>query len=407
MTNFIAVNNFQTTLAAAAGSSATTLSLSSAAGLPGSIPAGTVMPLTLNDAATRSIFEIVYVTAISGTSVTVERGQEGTAAQNWGIGDIAYSASTAAYEQALAYGNGQTYAADTGTANAYVVALQPAVTTRIIDVPIRVKIANTNTGASTLNYGAGNISITTRDGSALIGGEMQAGAIVEFIDDGTHCQMFATRGRLINVQIFTASGTYTPTPGMQTIIAYVQGGGAGGAGATQPSVGNVSLGSPGTAGAYGEGKFTIAQVGASQTVTVGAAGTGGSGAAGNNGGTSSLGTLLSCPGGIGGGMLNNQSAPTVNATGSATSAPSGANIVAERGSCSSPTIAMSTTAAVSGAGGRSAFGDGGNAVGVNAGGANAQNYGAGGGGVVINNGGGGSYKGGDGMSGILIIREYA
>lgn len=299
------------------------------------------------------------------------------------------------------------YAADTGAANAYVVTLAPPLTTHVVGMPIRVKIANINTGASTFNPGPGAVNITTRDGSALIGGELQAGALAEFVYDGTHYQLVATRGRLIGVQVFTASGTYTPTPGMQSIIARVQGGGGGGAGATQPTVGNVSLGGPGTPGTYGEGKFTAAQVGASQPVTIGTGGTGGAGAAGNNGGTSSLGTLISCPGGVGGGMLNNVAAPNAQGNGSESSAASGANIVAELGTAASLSVALSASGAYGGAGGRSAFGDGGRIASLNSAGVNADNYGAGGGGVAINNGGGGSYAGGNAKAGIIIIEEYA
>jgi len=53
------------------------------------------MPLTLNDAATGLVYEIVYVTAISGAALTVLRGQEGTTAQNWNAGDYAACMHTA------------------------------------------------------------------------------------------------------------------------------------------------------------------------------------------------------------------------------------------------------------------------------------------------------------------------
>jgi hypothetical protein len=37
------------------------------------------------------VHELVYVTGVSGATLTVERAQEGTSAQNWNIGDLAYS----------------------------------------------------------------------------------------------------------------------------------------------------------------------------------------------------------------------------------------------------------------------------------------------------------------------------
>jgi hypothetical protein len=95
MATFVFANNASTTLASAASSSATTLILASATNFPSSIPAGQVLAITLNNAATRQVFEICYATAISGTSVTVTRAQEGTSAQNWGIGDFAFCGVTA------------------------------------------------------------------------------------------------------------------------------------------------------------------------------------------------------------------------------------------------------------------------------------------------------------------------
>ena len=93
--SFTFANNINTTLAAAASSTATTLSLVTTAGIPTSIPSGTYFAMTLNDAATRSVFEVVYVTAVSGSNVTVVRGQENTAANSWLTGDYAYGAVTA------------------------------------------------------------------------------------------------------------------------------------------------------------------------------------------------------------------------------------------------------------------------------------------------------------------------
>jgi hypothetical protein len=95
MTIFTFANNVNTTLASAVSSSATSITLASTANLPASIPAGTVLVITLNDAATRQNFEIVYATARAGATLTVLRAQEGTAALSWLTGDFAYSPPTA------------------------------------------------------------------------------------------------------------------------------------------------------------------------------------------------------------------------------------------------------------------------------------------------------------------------
>lgn len=92
---YLFANNVSTTLSAAATSSQTTLTLSSVAGIPTSIPTGTYFALTLNDAATRLVFEVVYVTQPpSGSTVTVIRGQDGTSAVAWNVGDYCYGAVT-------------------------------------------------------------------------------------------------------------------------------------------------------------------------------------------------------------------------------------------------------------------------------------------------------------------------
>jgi len=105
MTTYVIANDFQTTLASALTSTATSATVSSTTNLP-TLAAGEIMPLILNDAATRSVYEICYVTAISGSTLTIERGQEGTSAVAWAIGDYAYCSTT-----------GRTIAVATGNPN--------------------------------------------------------------------------------------------------------------------------------------------------------------------------------------------------------------------------------------------------------------------------------------------------
>ena len=95
MPQFIFANFVQTTLSATASTTDTSLSITSAAYLP-TLESGQQFPLTLVDAATETIFEIVYVTAVSGTTLTVLRAQEGTVAQDWKIGDLVKGSPTTA-----------------------------------------------------------------------------------------------------------------------------------------------------------------------------------------------------------------------------------------------------------------------------------------------------------------------
>lgn len=174
MTTYIFANNVDTTLGAAALSTDTSLTLASSTNLP-TLAAGQIMPLTLNDAATEQIYEIVYVTAITGPVLTVIRAQEGTGAQNWALGDYAFSTQTArttapvnglstarfSVSDAIAasdatsakqvQSNALNYAADTGTVNALSVTLATVPTALTPGMKVHIKsIQFTNTGASTL-----------------------------------------------------------------------------------------------------------------------------------------------------------------------------------------------------------------------------------------------------------------
>ena len=105
MTAFIFADNVNTSLASGLSSSATSLTLASTANLPSSIPAGFVLAITLNDQATRQSFEIIYATSISGATLSgLMRGQEGTSAQNWLVGDYAWNGITAGQMQTISSG---------------------------------------------------------------------------------------------------------------------------------------------------------------------------------------------------------------------------------------------------------------------------------------------------------------
>lgn len=221
-----------------------------------------------------------------------------------------------------------------------------------------------------------------------------------------------SQGRLLGVQVFTASAQYTPTPGMRVAIAEVQAAGNAGAGASLPSAGNISLGSPGGAGAYGRGLFTAAQIGAGQFVTVGAAGVPVSGAAGGAGGASSFGSLLSAQGGIGSQVLNNfPAANNANGNSSLTAAPTGANLFGVKGACGALSMVINTgvtTGILGGPGGASYFGAGGVGAAANSTGSAASgNYGSGGGGVALTSAAGVSVPGGAATGGIVLVWEYA
>ena len=197
---FVFSNNINTTLAVAVNSTATAIQLSSSANLP-TLGTGQIMPITLNDAATGLIYEIMYCTAISGSNLTVSRGEEGTSAQSWNVGDIVFSGPTAGsvaavdgnpnqsfYGAPAQYENqfvtaGQVqnssanYAVDTGSPNVYQIALTPAITGLTDGLEVRFRASNSNNGVSTLSVNGFSASLTQIGGNPLFSGEIVANGI--------------------------------------------------------------------------------------------------------------------------------------------------------------------------------------------------------------------------------------
>ncbi|PXV60874.1 hypothetical protein SAMN04487785_11332 [Dyella jiangningensis] len=234
-------------------------------------------------------------------------------------------------------------------------------------------------------------------------------------DDGTMATLLANLkkavgGRLLGPpRIFTSSTTYTPTPGTNSIIVEVQGGGGGGGGAPATSSSQYVASGGGASGCYAKSLLTSGFSGV--TITVGSAGSGGVAGAnnGSQGGTSSFGALISCPGGFGGvGQIavTNGTPSFGQVTGTQNNA-SGGNIINGSSNTASLGFGAATNAMVSGSGCASQFGGGGKGiVGSSAAGNAAVSYGAGGGGAA-NNSSGSALAGGSGGPGVVIIWEYA
>jgi len=89
MTTFIFRNNANSTLAGGITNSSTNANLAPGTGIEFPNPStGQVFAATMIDAATQTLNEIVYVTAIATDTVTMLRGQEGTTPLNWLAGDF-------------------------------------------------------------------------------------------------------------------------------------------------------------------------------------------------------------------------------------------------------------------------------------------------------------------------------
>lgn len=123
----------------------------------------------------------------------------------------------------------------------------------------QVPVASGGTGDATLTAYAPLFGGTTTTGAVQSGTVGTAGQVLTSNGAGALPTMQSNAGRLLNIQVFTASATYTPTAGTNTDVIYAIGAGGGGGGS-------------GSSG----------------------------GGTGGTGGTTSLGALISCTGGVGG-----------------------------------------------------------------------------------------------------------
>lgn len=206
-------------------------------------------------------------------------------------------------------------------------------------------------------------------------------------------------GIVINKQVFTASGTYTPSAGMISCTVRAVGGGGGGGGSQ--SANTHERGGGGGAGGYSEALFTAATIGASRVVTIGAGGGGGNtaGSSGAAGGNTTFGALLTCNGGAGGIGTNTGANPPDGGLGG-TATGGDININGQTGSHG---VSISTSLSTGGIGGSSPLGMGGNnRPFTSSDGGDATGYGGGGGGGGFSGGG----NGGAGTTGAIYIIEF-
>lgn len=322
----------------------------------------------------------------------------------------------------------------TGSANAYAVTLTPAPAAYSAGMIVTFIANFTNTAAATVNVnalGAKSIFGMTAAGiAALSGNEIKTNQVVSLIYDGTQFQLISdsavttakiidsavTPAKILYVpvatitrQIFTSSGTYTPSAG--TIYAIIEcWGGGGGGGGIAGITAQAGGGGGGQAGGYSR-KIVAITPASPQTVTIGAGGAGG--AAGNNpggsGGSTSVGGLCTASGGGGG----NGSAGA--GSGGGYQANTGIGDLVVPGQCGFASVGglltggNGTYAGGGGGGGSSSVGTGGIAWGSIATNGIAGNPAAGfasGGGGAVSHGVAASYAGGAGSAGIVFITEY-
>lgn len=331
-----------------------------------------------------------------------------------------------------------TGATDIGIANAYAANFTPAITALTDKMIVCIKAANANTTASTFTPAPGVIAPAPIVGgahAALQGGEIIAtgdlwlqwnnsvGAGSWILIDGTGGAVQVPNGsqsrhavaigqlaalgmiKTIKRTVITSGTTYTPSAGMVFCDVEAVGGGGGGGGAAGGS-GTSAAGGGGGYGGYSRKIFTAAQIGASQTISIGSAGAGS--AAGNNaggaGGATTFGAFLTCNGGSGGSGSAALTTAGIPAAGGAGGTATGGDINIRGSNGFASFLLGAANGGLSGQGGSGTFGAGGYPSGPNGSGNGGNGNGSGGSGGASNTAG--NAAGAPGSLGQIVIIEY-
>lgn len=295
----------------------------------------------------------------------------------------------------------------TGTANALV--LTPSTAVALIDLVAGLSLlfkasASPNTAATTIAVSGNPAVAVQNNGAACVGGEILASQWYRVTLDAAGVFQLElvgiaqTNGEYRSVQVFTGSGTWTKPTGLKRVKVTVVAGGGGGGPSAITAGGEHSVGGGGGGGGGSIKTIEAASLGATETVTIGAAG-----ASGGAGGTSSFGAHCSATGGAAG--ATGASAASTGAAGGAGGLGSGGDVNFAGHAGGAATGANATTN-MSGAGGGSYLGGGGRglangtAVGIA-----GQAFGGGGGGALAS-AGQAAQAGGVGTAGIVTVEEF-
>lgn len=268
--------------------------------------------------------------------------------------------------------------------------------TNAINTLLYASAANTISALATANSGVLTTSATGTPSITALGNR-------QFIATNA-AGTVAARTFSTAIQVFSASGTYTPTTGMYYCQIEIVGGGGGSGGCATTNASTFASSGGGGGGEYAAGMFSATTIGSSQTVTIGTAGTGGTAGqnAGVTGGTTSVGALITAIGGTGAsGSAANTSIITAGGAGGTGGTGGSIRFAGQPGGYGTG----STTAGLllSGYGGTSRFGGGASSsiAAPNTG----QAFGSGGGGGS-NNLSLAARAGANGAAGYVVITEY-
>lgn len=268
-------------------------------------------------------------------------------------------------------------------------------------------LAGLATGANKLPYFTGTDTVSQTDLTSVgrdILAKTSVLAVIQYLGLGDASGYV---GRLLKIQVFTASGTVTKTPGAKKWRIKCLGGGGGSSAAPATGSNEVSVSNGGGAGAYAEGIYDVSSI-TTASVVIGSGGAGGTADSiyGADGGASSVGSFISSPGGKVGlpaGPANPPFQPVANTN---SDGPTGWNIVGSSGAGAEPAVAVTYSYAAGSRGSNSIFGVGGSIPAINDPANPGGGYGSGASGC--SNGSSQPAKSGAaGRPGIVIIEELA
>jgi len=189
-------NNASTTVSGGITALDTTVALAANSGTlfqPGPT-GGDYFVATFYDQQTKTINEIVHVTAISGDVATIVRAQEGTTAKAWGAGDIFANLITAGTLNAFVQaGTGPANTSliyvgtDVGTINHIVATTNPVPAALAIGMCFVIKVAHANTGATDMALnGLPAYAVKYTDGADFTRADVVGSMDYLFIWNGTN-----------------------------------------------------------------------------------------------------------------------------------------------------------------------------------------------------------------------------
>lgn len=198
----LASNNASTVLAAGISAAATSLTVATGTGaeFPTPVSGQSYFKLTLIDAATGTLTEIVHVTAVAGDTFTIVRNQEGTSARLWSANDIVANMMTAGtfslltQQQQITQGTFTQATDNSIAANALILVTTPSVTpSGVMEINFTPKF--TPTGPTTIAFnGAAAVNVYSMANAALQGGEFTANYPAKLRYDPTNSTWYIVDG---------------------------------------------------------------------------------------------------------------------------------------------------------------------------------------------------------------------